>query len=125
MEKKATTKYRLTTADVEVLVRIAIEMRQWRGLWKYLGKLFNGFDIQEWDMLYNDLRTFLNVNEMLNAGIELKYLLSLSKSFELLSERFAVEMLESFGAIYGFVTDSGLAIHKLYEDLSEQSDEDQ
>lgn len=120
MSNKPILKSFLTVQDVDTVNTILSQMLKYHGIYKFMGGIFEGFTIVEYDALLNDVRTLANTQAMYQASIDITYLSSLARSFSLLCDHFCPEMLESWGALYSFLQASGTSFQVMYEDLSSQ-----
>lgn len=122
MTTKVYLKSRLTEKDEEKIRRIESDLRMYYPVWKILSRLFNGFDLKEYEVLIYDLNFLLNYLRVHNREINLTYLLSLSKSCDLLANHFTTEMLETYHAIYECLHVDSVQFRLMFEQLSEQFD---
>ena len=122
MNAKVYLKSRLTESDEEKIRRILNELQLYHPVWKLLSRLFNGFSLKEYEVLIFDLHFLLNYLQVHDREINLAYLLSLSKSCELLANHFTVEMLETYHAIYECLHVDSIQFKLMFEQLSEQFD---
>lgn len=120
MKNKTILKSCLSSKDIETLRQIEIDLGLYQPVWKMLGRMFGHFDIQEWASVRADILILIRSQEMNYQPVNLSYLHSLSTSFELLSSRFTLDMLETYGKLYQTLVDDGLAIQRMYEELSDQ-----
>jgi len=124
MAEKQVTRAMLTEKDIEVLNEIMIDLTLYRPIWKLLNRLFNRFSLEEYDTLRMDIRVLMLSNRIRYEAINISYLSSLAKSFELLIDDFTVDMLETYGKLYQALEDDGIKLQTMYEELSEAFEKD-
>lgn len=120
MSNKPILKSYLTVQDVDTVNTILSQMLKYHDVYEFLGGVFEGFTIVEYDALINDVRALTNTQAMFRSFIDITYLSSLARSFSLLCDHFCPEMLESWGALYSFLQASGTSFQVMYEDLLNQ-----
>jgi len=91
-------------------------------VWKLLSRLFNDFQLKEYEVLILDFHFLINFLKVHDGELNLIYLLSLSRSCNLLANHFTVEMLETYHALYELLTDTAIELEEMFAELSNQYD---
>lgn len=120
MNTKACLKCELDKDSLEKIQHIKNELTAYQPVWKLLSRLFDRFQLKEYEVLILDIHFLLNHVRLTPERINVVYLLSLSKSCELLANRFTTDMLETYHSFYEMLHVSSVQLRLMYESYSEQ-----